>query len=891
MLDDDARRFIPLVHVDEALHRPRLLQSVASAPPATARITVLVAPAGYGKTTLLAQLAEQARQAGHAVAWLNCDERDRDAGHFTTDLEQALARAWTPGRRPLDASTGLGRLIAGFDRPLLVCVDEFEAAGGSGVDALFERLAPEMAADQQILLATRDAPGPRFTRLQLAGLLRRIDVEALRFDRDEARQLIGGCVPEVQQPMVLSLAEGWPLALQLARLRATSGRHDGTAPSPGRPVGAIPRQQLFDYLAREVIDHLPAPLLALLHDTAILESFDPPLADRLRDRQDSHALVRDLHRLKPIISIDEVSARVRLHPLLREYLLAHTPAEAQARRTALHARAADLLSERRQWHDAVSQAVAAGRLTMAADLIEEAGGVRLCADQGALRVRLLLEQLPEATVRQRPRLGLLRLGQMLAEQNPAGARQAFERIEQQLHDSRALADAVVRSELELTRCMLLIHDSERELRFSPWAALAEAHRAARRESITDPRMLVITLALELLFLHRYGPTQRGERRTEEIERLYDQGAYTYNSPWLWMYRARNALARGRLAQAERILREELPSDDTFVRFRQDSLSHLVQAMLGRISLLQGDAEAATARLSALREESSMHLLEITAAAWVDAARAEHALGRSARAWELIEAARQRADDEDLVLLGQLAAATQVELRLRDGDIELARSSAQSADLDGLWRLAQAPFALPWLLVEALARAQVRLALALGQTDEAEHLISVLQAKAVEAGQRLGELLAAGMLLLVRLQCGGARGARAELERVLALGAEAGALQVFLELGGEAMTALRSWLPTAADPGTALREHAQRLLQCWEQGFRLETGQRAASPLTPREIDVLRALAVDGSTKLAARRLLLSPETVKHHLKNIFTKLGVRTRDEAVAEARRRSLMP
>lgn len=287
----------------------------------------------------------------------------------------------------------------------------------------------------------------------------------------------------------------------------------------------------------------------------------------------------------------------------------------------------------------------------------------------------------------------------------------------------------------------------------------------------------------------------------------------------------------------------------------------------------------------------MHMLEISASAWVEAARAEHALGRAARAWELIEAARQRADDEDLVLLGQVAAITQIELRARDGDLTLARSSARSADLDGLWRLAQAPFALPWMLVEALARAQVRLALAEDDFERADGAIRMLQAKAVEAGQRLGEVLAASLMLLVRLQRGGPRGAQPELEQLLALSAECGVLQFFVELGGETMAALRAWLASAPDAASPLRECAQNVLQRWEQRFRLETGQRLASPLTPREIDVLRALAVDGSTKLAARRLVLSPETVKHHLKNIFAKLSVRTRDEAVAEARRRSLMP
>lgn len=896
------KRFAPLVQVDEAQSRPRLLSLLGSAAPAAARLTLLTAPAGFGKTTALAQMAQHAREQGHLVAWLNCDEHDKDAGLFTEDLQSALAAGQLPSRGTaalaIDPAIAPGGTPSGWlaaqTEPLLVCIDEFEAASSPETDALIEQLALVLPAHVHLLMAGREPPEPVFTRLQLAGVARRIDAEALRFSREEALALLNDVMPEGEAAQVADYVQGWPFALQLARLRAAGqGRGSGTGMEwEMDPRARIPRRQVFDYLAREVIARLPAELRAFLDDVAVLDTFDPALADAMRGRNDSMALIQQLVRLKPVVTVDESHWRARLHPLLRDHLRDSAIPTAVARRATLHLRAAQYLAQHKQWHEAVSHAVAAGLLDVAADLIEQAGAVRLFADEGALRTRLLLAQLPEATLRRRPRLRLLRLGHLLAERNPAGVVQEFHRIESLLREDGSLMDPVVHAELELTRCMLLIHASERDLRFSPWSALAEGRRLGRAEAVSDARMLAITLALELLFLHRYGPHERAERRTREIEQLHQQGAYTFNSPWLWAYRARNALAQGRLAEAERTLLETLAADAIYVNFRQDSLGQLVQALLGRIAWLRGNAEAAVAHLAPLQEGAPMLLLEIQAGAHVDAAYAEHALGRSERALEMLEAARELADDEDLVHLGLLAASAQVELSARDGDVRLAQTTASGMDLAALWLLAQAPFALPWNSVEALGRASVQLHLAQGEPAAALAVAQALLALAQGAGQRMGELTALVLQTRAVLIMHGQRQALPILDAALVLGAESGAAQPFLAMGGEFMALLRHWLSTPPRPDAAqVRGFAERLLPMWEDGFRLRTPRTVVNALTPRELDVLCALAVDHGTKLVARRLMLSPETVKHHLKNIYAKLEVRTRDQALFEARRRSLMP
>lgn len=899
-----APRFEPLVHVDEALWRQRVIDRLRDAPPASARLTLLVAPAGFGKTTVLAQLARQRRDGGARVAWLNCDERDKNPALFAESLQAALARSRErPGGPGAAAELGavpptpqqLAHQLGEQREPLLLCIDEYELASSTETDDIVEQLARAAGPALDIVLASREAPARALTRLQLAGVARLMDADWLRFTRDEALRLLAGVLPERAALQIAAYADGWPFALQLARLRAAGG-----SPAPDWTLDArakIPRRQIFDYLADEVIATLPPAVVGFLGDVAVLDRVDVAAANALRERDDSLGLIRQLARLKPIVVVDESPWSARLHPLLRDYLIDAAELAAPGRIAGLHLRAARHLAAGGRLHEAVAHAVAGGRLDLAADIIEAAGAIRLVANEGALRSRLLLQQLPEATIRKRPRLKLLQFAQQVVEVNDAGAALAFERLEQQIRDADSGADDPARLDLEFARCLLLLNQAEHQLQFSPWAVLAEATRLARLHAAEDPRLLGFTLPLEIFFLHRYGPLERCERRTREVEAVAAAGAYTYNSPWIWMYHARNALARGELAAAERIIRESLQLDANFINYRQDSLGQLAAALLGRIALLRGEPAEALVQLAAIPAAGSTTLLEILQAGHVDTALAEAALGHGMRAMELLDGARDLAFEEHLPLLAVVAAALQLELALRLGDAARAEALAASLKPDELWPLAEQPFALPWAAVEALARARFARALQAGDTATAMAIAETLRGLAQRAGQRLAELQA--QLLAVRAAraaADGEAGALRLLEPALALGAASGAVQPFLDGGAELMTLLRAWLGAAAGM-PALRDWVQQqLLPRWDAQFRARTreGQAAAqagSLLTPRELDVLCELAKDQPTKQIARTLMLSPETVKHHLKGIFSKLGVRSREDAVAVARRLAVMP
>lgn len=881
MTAESSLRFQPIVDVDEALWRQRVMDQLNATAPTSARLTLLSAPAGFGKTTLLAQMAAQARDDGEQVAWLNCDERDKDPAMFADNLATALARC-NLGQDQMQAA--LFERLAALSMPLLVCIDDFERASGLEVDAIVEQLARVAPANLRIVLASREMPHHHLTRLQLAGKLRLLDAELLRFNREEAMSLLGHTLSEQAAAQMTAYADGWPFALQLARLRA-----DGSPVPPqiGREAAPvkIPRRQIFDYLANEVLATLPVPLLDFLGDVAVLERVDVASANAVRERDDSLALIQQLARIRPVVVVDEQNWSARLHPLLRDYLTDALEIASPGRASALHQRAARHLAARGQLHEAVAHAVAGGRLDLGADLIEEAGAFRLIATEGAVRLRLMLEQLPDAVLRRRPRLRLIQMMQLALEGGTSGLMPEFERLEQQIRDADTGPDEPARFDLEIVRCTMQIHASAQQLRFSPWSVIDQGTRLARAHGTDDERLLACTLPIEIYFLHRYGPIDRCERRVREMEAIYAHGAYGGNSPWMPLYHARTALAQGELSKAERHIRFSLQQDTNFLNFRQGSLNQLVLVLLGQVTYLRGELEEAREHFSAI-PASPIRLLEVLQGSHVESALCEFALGHAERAMAQLQDARQLAFEENLPTLEALAGAAQAELLGRLGDLQGMQAMAERIKLDSLWQLAREPFALPWVLVESTARAMFLLHLLQGESAQAAEVGRELETLARGSGHRLSVLVGA----LMRARAGQHEAA---LVQALLIGRESGVVQSFIDAGAELMGQIRAWLQQQTDASQASPQArwATHLLQVWERRFRARAQGAVASLLTPREVDVLCELAKDHATKQIAKNLLLSPETVKHHLKSIFAKLGVKSREDALTEARRRALMP
>ncbi len=874
------------VHTDEALWRQRVLDRLTTAPPRLAKLTYLTAPAGFGKTTTMAQQTQAARAAGASVAWFACDERDSDPVVFAESFSAAILRCGIG--LAADSLDQLATTLAVIAVPLLICIDDFEQAACPEVEELITQFLERLPQGVSIIIASRQPPSHHLTRLQLAGKVRIIDAETLRFTRAEAETLLADAMSGAEISHIASYTGGWPFALQLARLRAAAAH--GSLEPDLEAGGKIPRKQIFDYLASEVLSTVSATLRQFLMDVAVLEVINAEAANAVREQQDSVVLIRQLCNIRPIAVVDESSWTATLHPLLRDYLIDMAEISAPGRVAALHERAARHLAALGEVHRATRHAVAAGRLAMAADIIEAAGAVRLVANEGVVRARLLLKLLPDALIRQRPRLHMLQMVHRLVEGKPGAIEADFERVEQQLDEDELAATSSCSYDLELTRCMLLIHLSEHAEQLSPWSVLEQTKSMVRLEAIEDPRLLAILLPIEINFLHRLGPIDRCDRRIDEVLALVERGAYTHNSPWIPMYYARSALAKGRLADAERHISQSLRHDVNFLQFHQDSLAQLATSVQGQVAYLRGDIDQSAAHVGELAVASTTFHFEVCFARYIVLARCHFARGEPERALELLNDARTLAVEESLPHLNISASMSYLEISAHQGVPGLARLVADIA-LEERWTWACTTLPIPWLVIESVARARYFVSLALGQPDLARDTAQQFKLLAHRQGFRVSELMADAM----QLQLGGIDGAAKApaklLEALLTQTREAGLVQPFVELGTRMMTVLGQWLaqrPRELDQANVV--WATRLISVINDAYRERTQSVASKLFTPREVDVLYELAKSSTTKAIARNLALSPETIKHHLKAIFAKLAVGNREDAIRQARERGLI-
>ncbi len=881
----DQLEFRPIVHLEDAVPRSRLSERILKALPTTARLTLVLAPAGFGKTTALAQTAVRIAEEGEHVAWLNCGQHDRDPGVFV----ESICSAWIcAGVTGIDPSMGITEMCRSLGQSTLrraIFIDRFEQASSPAVDTLLANLTMMLPGNVRCVVGSRVVPEFSLASLQVEGHLRVVDVDALRFTEDEARTLLSSNLPEAGARIVIDRAAGWPFMLQLARLRMASS--SSTEPVLSEVVASLPLHEIFDYLATQVLATLSPDDVQFLVEVAVLDSIDVASANAVRGRADSASHVERLKSIRPIVVVNAQPLGASLHPLLRDLLRNMLEREDEGgRASTLHTRAASHFAARGMLHEAVSHAVLGGRFELAARILCDAGGLRLLVGVGVGRVKVLLQLLPPAVIQKHPRVRLLRIMQLILEENGVGARLDFDRMATGLAELQAVEklDQVTRDDLQLARAFLLANDAEHTFRFRIGNDLPLALSQGRKEAVEDSRYLLLALSIEILMLQRYGPLDRAERRAAEAQRLHEEGNFSYNMPWTWIYNARNAYARGDLGFAKQELLRASRRELEIFKFTHGSYGQLVHALLGKLCLDQGELDEAFQHFEAIAPVKPMTLFEIHAGIYVHYPLCEFARGNSARALKMLANARQIAFDENLPHLDILAAASEIQILIAISRHEEAGELARSSRIEHVLGIAKQVGELPAIVAEAVEAACFCIALANDTNALADDIAKDALTMAQRCERPLGEIDAQLMLARAGVARADAAASQEAVDRALDIAARCGVVQPFVSAGAEVLSIVRDASAAPKHPSSAWAAHIAAAAD-----ENLERRGYVGELFTQRERDVLRGLVKGQSTKMIARELLLSPETIKHHLKAVFSKLNVRSRDAAVDAVRRRAM--
>lgn len=906
--------------------RPRLTEQLDATLDAGHRLTLVSAPAGFGKTTVLsdwlASLAQ--RQPSPRVGWLALDEGDNDLARLMTHLVASLESVGLGvdtavlEALPTSTATALNGLVNAVTRAgdsaaggeWVVVLDDYHVIGASEVHEAVAFLLEHLPPHLHVVMATRSDPPIPLSRLRSRGQLTEVRAAELRFSASEAQEFLtrtmGLDLTVADMDALEERTEGWIAGLQLAALslRGIPG-HDEVATFIEAFTGS--NRFVIDYLADEVLARQTTRVRAFLLETAVLDRLTGPLCDAVTGGVDGARMLEQLERGNLfIVPLDAERSWYRYHHLFADVLRARLRTEAPHQVASLHRRASDWFATQGLVEEAVQHALAASDFDRAARLMEVAlPELRRTRQDGLLLAWVPL--LPEPVVRRSPVLSILAAWSLIM----SGDLDAGER---RLDDAEAaLAAGTLDQELAAAWA-----DTE-DLRTAPAtvavyrASLAQARgdlagtvRHARRAAdLAEPTDHFIRGAAGgFLGLAAWAAGDVGEalhtfaegvRSLHAAGNLVDELDSSVVLADMWVASGRPSRAR-RLS--EQALRAATEGGHPYLRATADL--HVALAELDREvdELASAEEHLETARI--LGERTS--ITENRHRWFVAMSQVRAAGGDFAAALDLLDEADalyRHGFYPDL----RPIAAMKARVQIAAGDL---RSAARWAKGRGVGVGDDADYLREYehLTLARLLLAQYRL------EDHREHevgaplaavlgLLDRLQAAATDAA-REGSVLEIGVLqALAHHADGNLPVALAALGRALATAPEPDShVRLYLDEGApmEALLneAARSTDPIAgAERGVAARKRVRRLLRRFPAARTTATAESTQAPVDPlshRELDVLHLLDSELTGPEIARELYITLNTLRTHTRHIFTKLDASTRAGAVHRARERGLL-
>ena len=881
--------FVPLVSA-EAVARPRLVTRIESG--LRQRLTLVAAPAGFGKSTLVATWAARTRVP---VAWLSLDEEDRVPLRLLAYVIAALQRidpsvgeqtlralhaAQPPA--PIAAATSLINELATGSSPIALVLDDYHRVDVGNTRDLMKFLVEHAPLRLHLVLTTREEPHLPIARMRAQAQVNELRAEDLRFDEAEAASFLAGpmgleMMPEDVRELE-ARTEGWVTGLQLAAL-SLRGREDMARFVRSFAGG---HRHVLDYLTQEVLRRQPARVRSFLLAVSVLDRLCAPLCDALTGGDDAAELLVDLERAHLFLSpLDDERRWFRFHALFADALRAEARRADPTALPELHRRAAAWFAAQGSPGEAIHHAQAAGDTDAAVRLLEAAWRPMDRAYQTPTW-EAWARRLPDDALRTRPIVSVGLAWERLGNGDLAGAQRWLGFAERWLEvGSDDRAPHGVGDELALRSLPSRIaaaHAYLAQAHGDGAAAETHARRAIALAPADDPG--VHALPAGLLGLTYWARGDLGEAlaalRTgmAGFRSLGDAAAalsFTFGIADVLMTQGRLREARAALEEA---LREAEEAGDPLL----PGIAEL-HVGLAEVLIATGDPVRATAHRSAAEALGDAAVLP------GDAGRLAAAYARIALALGDADEAHARLDEaERLQVAGPVpdvrpADAIRTRVWLAQGRWAEARAWVETRrDL----RTAE-----PDYLDEYASLTAARVDLAAFRIDGDEDVLATTGALleriavAAAAGGRTATLVEARVLrALVAQAAGDPEAAIAMLAEALRRAEPEGQRAVFVD-EGPAMTRLLHAALRRGAPRTFVRRLLDDLRAA---GGRPRVHRELVEPLSDRERDVLRLLRSALTGPQIARELGMTVNTLRSHTKSIYAKLDAHGRREAVTRA-------
>ena len=856
------------------------------------RAAILHAPAGFGKTSLLAQWHRSLVDREIPTAWLSLDDNDRDLFHLLTYLMEACRSsglvsgdqvlpppggvAGTPGRDMVGAFvTELGKCAA----TAVLILDDFHRAESRENCRAVNQFFSHLPSNIHIVLSAREYP----SALSLADLRARdelleVDHASMEFSEPEIRSWLGSLVddsaPDDWPAQLRARTEGWPIALNTVRHWLSDG-----APSQAT-LGQLSGRSsdLSDYFLEQVFQALDPPTQSFLMNTSILERVHGDLANLLCESEDAWATLENLERRDLFVqSLDRERVWYRYHRLFAEFLQERMRRRSDGDPGHLHRIAARWFEERGFVTEAVQHGLASRDPVTVAALFESLGGWHhgLKGHVGVLDRALSI--VSDELLATHPRLWLGKIFLAVRRGETKQAETMFERLEARCADA-AGGNAEIDSELTIMRSLLNRY-ADNDI------TAGELDRLERLSDTLAPDndlMHAVRCNLLCVMHAQCGAFDACMAAGDKAIRHFRAMGSVFGETFIYFHEGYACMVQGRLRDAEVLY--GAGRDLALEHFGESSdLAAIAGAFLAEAAYEKNNLAEAKRLLDA----SLPHIerfdawLEVYVAAYTTAMKlARSAPGRETVA-EFRARARATAVSRRLPRLRAIIDMQELELDY------LSRNVPQNDRPVDDVEISQQDVADHATLTCLRTSVRARSSLHCGDINGAAALLEHECRKSRERGL-IRSLVSQSILLAVaRWQQGAHDAAVTAFEEALALSLFEGIKRPFID-EGEALVEVIGDLTRGSESrrGNRLRDHflAELTMEIGAANSRTRSG---SDDLTPREREVLRYLVQGRSNREIAEAVPISVNTVKFHLKNIFGKLGVSTRQDAVSASIRR----
>jgi LuxR family maltose regulon positive regulatory protein len=828
------------------------------------QLTLVSAPAGFGKTTLASEWLSDTDQA---VTWLSLDEGDNDPARFLTYLltalqvieQQAVIETGSLLKEPqipspeLLAATLINELTA-ISRPFYLVIDDYHVIQTLFIHQLINSIVEHQPDQMHIVLLTREDPPLPLPRLRAKGQMTEIRQDDLRFNLQECKEFLENVMGlKISENDIAALerrTEGWIAGLQLAAL-SLQGEED---PQHFIREFTGSSRYVLDYLIEEVFARQPGEIQDFLLNTAILDRLSGPLCDAVTDNPGGHENLITLERSNLfIIPLDQSRSWYRYHRLFRDLLCNKLSFLGEDHMKSLHLRASRWFESHNLILEAIQHRLAAEDWATATNLLHSANDSLLKSGE-VFTLLNWYSQIPDEVICSNPDICLDYAWPLILSGQFEGAESYLKHAEELSGDAPTRLGEVITAQAYLARSQ---GDHHRMIELS-----LQAQSYLSKEDI-DSHCLIST-NLGIAYWHS---GQLSEAESALRDALYTARATSnhYAESTALIFQGMTMAVRGRLREAAQRFQGILQGDDHphFIR----GLANLY------LSVLHYEWNHLESSGSALQDaiEIAEHIQndELLTSSQMMMAQIHIATGNITAARDLLEKAQQRAAQgaAPLTIIPRLAAA-QVYAALEYDDLAGALGWAEhlgeESDFHSFCRFTNLT--------------QARLLLAQKKKEEAAQYLAKSYEKSAQNGWGYAMIATRALQSLSATEI---KTAVDFLEDGLQSAHPEGFIRTFVDLGKPLKPLLEEIIRRKV-----MTDYAEKILLALnDKTAKTRFGQSfLIEPLSQRELDVLRLMAAGLTNREIAKKLVISTGTAKTHVHNICGKLEVRNRTEAAARA-------